>query len=148
MVEKAAVLAVVAVLSIGTYALFHSLESRTGGTRYQSELRQYASSLATYQQSRGYFPTDLKELSRLEPDVDFIPGGEALSEGQFAIDTASIGGVTVLGLATIGADGRCLTLTQPPLDSDAARASTASFLPSTTQPCSGAVALAQTGDTW
>ncbi len=148
MIEQVTVLAIIGILAAGGYALFSTLEGRTGGTRYHNELRQYADSLAHYQASRGYFPTDIATLARLEPGVDFLPSGEAVAEGQFGISVSTVSGIPVLGIATIGSNGECHTLTRPPLDEDSAVQATATFQPGPAVPCSGATALAQNGSAW
>lgn len=148
MIEQVTVLAIIGILGAGGYALFSTLEGRTGATRYQNELRQYADSLAHYQATRGYFPVDRATLSRLEPGVDFLPSGEAVSEGQFAFSIGTVSGIPVLGIATIGSNGKCHTLTRPPLDEDSVVEATATFQPGPSVTCSGATALAQNGSAW
>jgi type II secretory pathway pseudopilin PulG len=148
MVETIAVFTVVAVLLFVGFSALNRSETKTGGIRYQQELRQFSASLAHFQLSRGYFPSDNATLQSLEPGATFIVDGAALSAGQFAVSVGTISGVSVLGIATVTEDGLCYTMTQPPLDDDSINPATAEFEPSEATPCSGTTALAQIGTAW
>lgn len=148
LLETTVVFALIGVLlAVGVVALNRS-EATVSSERYKSELRQYAASLAHFQSARGYFPTDLATLATLEPGVTFLPDGIATQERQYAITAGTISGVSVFGLATMDANGRCYTLMTPAVDEDSVQEATATFTSSQATPCSGTTALTQSGDNW
>ena len=129
---------------------YNKVIDSTTNTDNKSMLHQTAGSLLLYEQSRGYFPEDSATLHRAEPHAQFNapPTGESTQEGVISLKSSVVGG-NHLGLAVLGTDGICYTLTvfaaglgQP--------YSTSKFTPNGTEaPCSGEYALTRpVGQDW
>lgn len=148
MIEVVVVFALLAVLLMIGYATLIRAERNTSVTRFQAEIRQVGLSLAGFQHTRGYYPTDATTLASIEPGVQFAIGGPATDERLVSIQTGtSPAGNAVLGIAKLTEAGECLLYVQPPVDTDETYRS-ATLPPGSATPCSGAQALLITGQAW
>jgi type II secretory pathway pseudopilin PulG len=152
LLETVATFVIVGVLLGAGFVAFNRTETGVTDERYQIELRQFASSFAAYEESRGYFPLDAATLRALEPGVTLLANGTSTKSNEYALATGTDAldvSVTVLGLAVLNHDAnRCFTLTQPPTDAETVTYRSGVFTPTAEMPCSGTSALLQSGQAW
>jgi type II secretory pathway pseudopilin PulG len=152
LLETVATFVVIGILLSAGFIAFNRVEQNVTDDRYEMELRQLASSLGSFEESRGYFPMDTATLATLEPGITFIANGLSTKKTEYSLATGSDvsdASIVVLGLAVLNDDNnRCLTLTQPPTDNDVVQYRSGVFTPTAAMPCSGAAALLQVGQAW
>lgn len=152
LLETVVTFVIVGVLLGAGFVAFNRVETGVTDERYHNELRQFASSFAAYEESRGYFPLDAATLRALEPGLTFLANGTSTKSTEYALATGTDAldvSVTVLGLAVLNRDAnRCFTLTQPPTDAENVTYRSGVFTPTAEMPCSGTSALLQSGQAW
>jgi type II secretory pathway pseudopilin PulG len=149
MIEVVVVFAILGLLLAIGYATLIRAERNTSVTRFQNEIRQVGLSLAGFEHTRGYYPTDATTLASIEPGVQFAIGGPATDERLVSIQPGtSAAGNAVLGIAKLTDAGECLLFVQPPVDAENEPYRSGLLPPGSTTPCSGAQALLISGQAW
>lgn len=111
MLEVAATLAVVAILSIMVYGVNQGVERTGVETQSRRGLVALVSAQGLRHDTVGSFASSIADLEETLVNYSYVSGSSpSTSDTELSVSTATVGGEDVVAVAVLSARGRCFTM--------------------------------------